>query len=69
MARSADRDGNLYMGPNTEDSPVVIEATAFKQGIVISDYQVDDDEAGTTELRGSVPTYCPQSARSYRHLW
>lgn len=39
VARSADRDGNLYMGPNTEDSPVVIEATAFKQGIVIA--QVD----------------------------
>ncbi len=36
VARAADRDGNLYMGPNTEDSPVVIEATAFKQGIVIA---------------------------------
>ncbi len=36
VARSADREGNLYMGPNTEDSPVVIEATAFKQGIVIA---------------------------------
>ena len=35
VARAADRQGNLYMGPNTEDSPVVIEATAFKQGIVI----------------------------------
>ena len=35
VARAADRHGNLYMGPNTEDSPVVIEATAFKQGIVI----------------------------------
>jgi malonate decarboxylase alpha subunit len=32
VARSADREGNLYMGPNTEDSPVVIEATAFKDG-------------------------------------
>lgn len=36
VARAADRDGNLYMGPNTEDSPVVIEATAFSQGIVIA---------------------------------
>lgn len=36
VARCADRDGNLYMGPNTEDSPVVVEATAFKQGIVIA---------------------------------
>ncbi len=36
VARAADRDGNLYMGPNTEDSPVVIEATAFKDGIVVA---------------------------------
>jgi malonate decarboxylase alpha subunit len=36
VARAADRHGNLYMGPNTEDSPVVIEATAFKNGIVIA---------------------------------
>ena len=36
VARAADRDGNLYMGPNTEDSPVVIEATAYKSGIVIA---------------------------------
>jgi malonate decarboxylase alpha subunit len=36
VARSADREGNLYMGPNTEDSPVVIEATAFKNGIVVA---------------------------------
>ena len=36
VARQADRDGNLYMGPNVEDSPVVVEATAFKQGIVVA---------------------------------
>ena len=36
VARAADRHGNLYMGPNTEDSPAVVEATAFKQGIVVA---------------------------------
>ncbi len=35
-AVSADRDGNLYTGPNTEDTPTVVEATAFKSGIVIA---------------------------------
>jgi len=35
-AVSADRDGNLYTGPNTEDTPTVVEATAFKNGIVIA---------------------------------
>lgn len=35
-AVSADRYGNLYTGPNTEDTPTVVEATAFKDGIVIA---------------------------------
>jgi malonate decarboxylase alpha subunit len=35
-AVSADRDGNLYTGPNTEDTPTVVEATAFKNGVVIA---------------------------------
>ena len=35
-AQAADRHGNLYTGPNTEDTPVIIEATAFKSGIVVA---------------------------------
>ncbi len=35
-AHAADRDGNLYTGPNTEDTPVIVEATAFRGGIVIA---------------------------------
>ena len=34
-AEAADRNGNLYTGPNTEDTPAIVEATAFKNGIVI----------------------------------
>jgi malonate decarboxylase alpha subunit len=34
-AHSADAEGNLYTGPNTEDTPAIVEATAFKSGIVI----------------------------------
>ncbi len=34
-AYEADREGNLYTGFNTEDTPTLIEATKFKQGIVI----------------------------------
>ncbi|MGU3538580.1 malonate decarboxylase subunit alpha [Methylobacterium sp. A54F] len=33
---SADREGNLYTGPNTEDTPTVVEATAFKNGVVVA---------------------------------
>jgi malonate decarboxylase alpha subunit len=35
-AQAADREGNLYTGPNTEDTPAIAEATAFKSGIVIA---------------------------------
>lgn len=35
-AQMADREGNLYTGPNTEDTPAIVEATAFKGGIVIA---------------------------------
>ncbi|WP_076879734.1 malonate decarboxylase subunit alpha [Bordetella sp. H567] len=36
VARQADRQGNLYMGPNTEDTPTIVEATAFKDGIIVA---------------------------------
>src|SRR5450830_1889425 len=46
-AEAADRHGNLYTGPNTEDTPAIVEATAFKNGIVIAQVNriVGDGEA------------------------
>ena len=35
-AQAADREGNLYTGPNTEDTPAIVEATAFKSGLVVA---------------------------------
>ena len=35
-AYQADKEGNLYTGSNTEDTPVIVEATRFKQGIVVA---------------------------------
>ncbi len=35
-AQAADAQGNLYTGPNTEDTPVIVEATAFRSGIVVA---------------------------------
>ena len=32
----ADREGNLYTGPSTEDTPALVEAAAFHDGIVIA---------------------------------
>src|SRR6201988_974738 len=34
-ADQADHEGNLFTGPNTEDTPVIVEAAAFHDGIVI----------------------------------
>lgn len=34
-AVQADRDGNLYTGPNTEDTPTIAEAVAFRDGVVL----------------------------------
>jgi malonate decarboxylase alpha subunit len=35
-AQAADKNGNLYTGGNTEDTPIIVEATAFRQGLVIA---------------------------------
>ncbi|MET0264795.1 MAG: malonate decarboxylase subunit alpha [Duganella sp.] len=40
----ADREGNLYTGASTEDTPALVEAAAFKDGIVIAQVnQIVDD--------------------------
>ena len=52
VARGADRQGNLYMGPNTEDSPTVIEATAFKGGIVVAQVNEMMDKLPRVDIPG-----------------
>jgi malonate decarboxylase alpha subunit len=47
-AYQADRHGNLYTGPSTEDTPALVEATAFRNGIVIA--QVNEIVDEPTEL-------------------
>src|SRR6201999_4147089 len=51
-AVSADRDGNLYTGPNTEDTPTVVEATAFKDGIVIAQVNEIVDRVPRVDIPG-----------------
>jgi malonate decarboxylase alpha subunit len=57
VARSADREGNLYMGPNTEDSPAVIEATAFKGGIVVAQVNAVVDKLPRVDIPGDRVDY------------
>ena len=51
-AVSADRDGNLYTGPNTEDTPTVVEATAFKSGIVVAQVGSIVDKVPRVDIPG-----------------
>jgi len=44
----ADRQGNLYTGPSTEDTPTLVEAAAFHDGIVIA--QVNEIVADPADL-------------------
>ncbi|HMI63972.1 MAG TPA: malonate decarboxylase subunit alpha, partial [Puia sp.] len=52
-ADKADRQGNLYTGPNTEETPAIIEATAFKDGIVIVQVNEIVDELQRIDIPGS----------------
>ncbi len=49
-AQAADAAGNLYTGPNTEDTPVIAEATAFKNGIVIAQVNRIMDEVPRVDI-------------------
>jgi malonate decarboxylase alpha subunit len=49
---SADRHGNLYTGPNTEDTPTVVEATAFKNGVVIAQVNQIVDTVPRVDIPG-----------------
>ena len=55
LARAADAEGNLYTGPNTEDTPAIVEATAFSGGIVIAQVNEMVDGKTTTLPRIDIP--------------
>jgi len=52
-ATAADPSGNLYTGGNTEDTPVLVEATHFHEGIVVA--QVNDLVAQGALPRVDIP--------------
>ena len=54
VAQAADAAGNLYLGPNTEETPAIVEATAFKSGIVIAQVNEVLDQLPRLDLRKSV---------------
>jgi malonate decarboxylase alpha subunit len=52
-ALQADRAGNLYTGANTEDTPAIVEATAFRHGIVLAQVNEIVDELPRVDIPGS----------------
>lgn len=51
-AYEGDADGNLYTGFNTEDTPVIAEATKFRQGIVIAQVNKLVDKVTRVDIPG-----------------
>jgi len=64
-AVSADRDGNLYTGPNTEDTPTVVEATAFKNGIVIAQVNEIVDRVPRVDIPGDRVNFVIESDKPF----
>jgi malonate decarboxylase alpha subunit len=52
-AEQGDAEGNLYTGPNTEDTPVIVEAAAFHDGIVIAQVNEIVDKLPRVDIPGS----------------
>lgn len=65
VAVSADKDGNLYTGFNTEDTPVVIEATKFKQGIVIAQVNEIVDKVPRVDIPGDWVDFVIQAPQPF----
>jgi malonate decarboxylase alpha subunit len=52
-AEQADHEGNLFTGPNTEDTPVIVEAAAFHDAIVIVQVNQIVDKLPRVDIPGS----------------
>jgi len=52
-AEQADQEGNLFTGPNTEDTPVIVEAAAFHDAIVIVQVNKIVDTLPRVDIPGS----------------
>ncbi len=57
VADKADRDGNLYTGPNTEDTPVIAEAAAFNGGIVVAQVNEIVDRLPRVDIPGGLDRF------------
>src|ERR671921_1139937 len=64
-AESADAEGNLYTGSNTEDTPTIVEATAFRDGIVVAQVNELVEELPRVDVPGSWVDFVIAADRPY----
>src|SRR5215216_4866098 len=64
-AESADAEGNLYTGSNTEDTPTIVEATAFRDGIVVAQVNELVAELPRVDVPGSWVDFVVVADRPY----
>ncbi|MDR6548171.1 malonate decarboxylase alpha subunit [Chryseobacterium rhizosphaerae] len=65
-ADKADRLGNLYTGPNTEETPTIAEAAAFKDGIVIVQVNEIVDELPRVDIPSSWVDFIVEADQPYQ---
>jgi malonate decarboxylase alpha subunit len=64
-ANQSDHNGNLYTGPNTEDTPTIVEATAFKSGIVVAQVNEIVDKLPRVDIAGDQVDFVIKSDRPF----
>src|SRR5207302_702309 len=62
---SADKDGNLYTGPNTEDTPTVVEATSYKNGLVVAQVTEIVDKVPRVDIPGDLVHFVVEAGRPF----
>ncbi len=67
VALEADREGNLYTGPNTEETPALIEAAAFRHAIVVVQVNKLVDSVRRVDIPGEWVDFVVESPKPF-HL-
>jgi malonate decarboxylase alpha subunit len=64
-AVQADPEGNVYTGPNTEDTPTIVEAAGFSQGLVIVQVNEITDQLPRVDIPGSWIDFIVQADKPF----
>src|ERR1700722_8737642 len=64
-AVSADHEGNLFTGPNTEDTPTIVEATSFKGGLVVAQVKEIVEKVPRVDIPGDQVHFIVKSDKPF----